>query len=295
MHEEWSGTIGTDYKSVLDMLRHGDHDPQEEDTPINLDGNKVVLDALHPDWDVFIEIQDAMQNLPQVCLTYVKGHQDQENPYTTLNMMGQLNANADHEAGAFQDVHGLERLLVLMSPLTRAHPHLNGTVTGKYDQNLQHEATTKPLLEYIWYKNHWTPSIMESIHWAAHAHALTNLQTKLTWLHFFTNGCQQRGKPINLTKGNDSVHYVHLSRRIETIFSVEITRHEWLGEKNLSEISTTIACHAILTPPFKYCCVTVFKNGLVSPRGSLYYTLLLEFPSPNPATKLYRMASDLSW
>ena len=88
--------------------------------------------------------------------------------------MGQLNVNPDLEAGIFQDVHGLlERPVVLMSPLTRAHLHLmDGTITGNYDRHLQHEATAKPLLAYIRDKNHWTPSIMNSINWVAHANAL---------------------------------------------------------------------------------------------------------------------------
>ena len=181
MHEEWSGTIGTDSKSVLDTLWNGDHDPQEIDAPIDLDSNKVVLDVLRPDWDVLIEIQDAMQNLPRVRLIYVKGHQDRENHYDTLNLMGQLNVNADREAGVFQDLHGLERPLVLMSPLTKAHLHFkDGTITGKYDRHLQHEATTKPLLEYIKDKNQWTPSIMDSIHWAAHANALKKQSARKT-------------------------------------------------------------------------------------------------------------------
>jgi hypothetical protein len=181
MHEKWSGTIGTDSKSVLDTLMNGDHDMQEEETPIQLDGNKVVLDVLRPDWDVLIEIQEVIQTFPQVRLTYVKGHQDRDKHYDNLTLMGQLNVDADHQAGAFQEAQGLERPLVLMSPLTRAHLHLHdGTVTGQYDQHLRHEATTKPLLEYIRNKNQWTPSTMDSIHWDAHAHALKKQSARRT-------------------------------------------------------------------------------------------------------------------
>ncbi|KAI2494762.1 hypothetical protein MHU86_19757 [Fragilaria crotonensis] len=181
MHDEWSGTIGTDSKSVLDTLMNGDHDLQEEEVPVDLDGDNVVLDALRPDWDVLIEIQEAMHRLPNVRLTYVRGHQDRKKRYESLTLMGQLNVNADHEAGIFQDVHGLERPLVLMSPMTRAHLHLpDGTVTGNYDRCLQHEATAKPLLEYIQTKNQWTPSIMNSVDWTAHANALKKHSTRKT-------------------------------------------------------------------------------------------------------------------
>lgn len=173
MHEEWSGKIATDSKSVIETLRDGDPDPQEEDLPVDLDDGRVVLDVLRPEWDVLIEIQDALSSLPGVTITYVKGHQDRDRVYHQLNLMAQLNVDADHMAGEFQEVHGRAHPLVLMSPLTKAHLHLSdGTVTGKYDRVLQHEATAKPLLLYIQQKNGWTPSVMKYIHWDAHGSAL---------------------------------------------------------------------------------------------------------------------------
>jgi hypothetical protein len=81
---------------------------------------------------------------------------------------------SDHMAGEFQDFNGGARPIVIMSPLTKAHLHLSdGTVTGKYDQVLQHEATAKPLLLYIQQKNGWTPLVMSYIDWGAHSSALS--------------------------------------------------------------------------------------------------------------------------
>jgi hypothetical protein len=34
MHEEWSGEIATDSKSVLDTLNEGDTDPHNEELPV---------------------------------------------------------------------------------------------------------------------------------------------------------------------------------------------------------------------------------------------------------------------
>jgi hypothetical protein len=90
-----------------------------------------------------------------------------------LVQKARYNVDADHMAGEFQDIHGRAHPLVLMSPLTKAHLRLSeGTVTGKYDRVLQHEATAKPLLLYIQQKNGWTPSVMKYIHWDAHGSAL---------------------------------------------------------------------------------------------------------------------------
>jgi ribonuclease HI len=182
MHEYWSGTIGTDSQSVLETLHGGHLDLQVVDTPVDLSRGRVVLEPLCPDWDVLIEIQDAMTHLLHVQLAHVKGHQDRDQSYERLNLMvGQLNVDADHKASAFQDTHGSARPLVPISSLTKAHLILlDGTVTGNYDKHLRHEATAKPLLEYIRRKNLWTQSVMDSIHWSAHGLALKRQTTRQT-------------------------------------------------------------------------------------------------------------------
>jgi hypothetical protein len=68
MHDPWMGILATDGQSVLDTLQLGDHDPQEADTPVDLDKGDVVLDCLRPDWDLLIEIQSAMKSLPNVTI-----------------------------------------------------------------------------------------------------------------------------------------------------------------------------------------------------------------------------------
>ena len=150
MHEPWVGILATDSQSVLDTLQEGDHDPQEQDVPVDLDRGEVVLDCLRPDWDILIEKQSALKRLPRVSLQYVKGHQDRTTPYTALDLMGQLNVDADKQA----EIYNLElrayRGFAHMLPLTCAHLQLpDGTVTGRYPDELLNEATTKPLLEYI--------------------------------------------------------------------------------------------------------------------------------------------------
>jgi hypothetical protein len=73
--------------------------------PSDLDDGCVVLDVLRPEWDVLIEIQEALRSLPGVTLQYVKGHQDCNNDdYQQLSLMAQLNVRCCHHmAGEFQD------------------------------------------------------------------------------------------------------------------------------------------------------------------------------------------------
>jgi hypothetical protein len=51
-------------------------------------------------------------------LQYVKGHQDKTTPYLFLNLMGQLNVNADEQAGGYNLEHGEYRPFALMLPST---------------------------------------------------------------------------------------------------------------------------------------------------------------------------------
>ncbi|KAI2505036.1 hypothetical protein MHU86_9392 [Fragilaria crotonensis] len=173
MHEPWRGVLATDSQGVLDTLQEGDRDPQEQEVPIDLDRGEVILDCLRPDWDILIEIQTALKQLPRVTLQYVKGHQDDTTPYHSLDLMGQLNVDADTQAGIYNHEFGAYRGNVLMSPQARAHLHLpDGTVTSRYSEVLLHEATTKPLLDYIQRRQGWDASTLHSIHWDAHALAI---------------------------------------------------------------------------------------------------------------------------
>ena len=173
MHEQWKGIVYTDGQSVLDTLRTGDPDPDEEPDPIDLVQSQVVLKPLCPEWDVLIEIQSDLKVLPGVGIRYVKGHQDEHKPYHTLPLSGRLNVDADHQAYCYQTEHGASRPFVLMSPRARAHLLFqDGTVTSKYELQLQLEATGKPLYKYIQQKQKWSDGIMSSINWEAHGMAL---------------------------------------------------------------------------------------------------------------------------
>ena len=165
--------LATDSQSVLDTLQIMDTDPQEDKTPIDLDNKGVVLHCLRPDWDILIEIQSALQSLEHVRLQYVEGHQDRKRPYQSLDLLGQLNVDADQLAGQYNLEYGAQRPIVLLSPLAKAHLILaNGTVTSRYSNVLLHETSHEPLLEYIRKKNGWTQFTLQCINWQAHASAL---------------------------------------------------------------------------------------------------------------------------
>jgi hypothetical protein len=103
MHEPFVDLIATDSQGILDTLQIGDEDPHDDDVPVDLDEEgEIVLDCQRPEWDLLIEIQAELQSLPGVKLQHVEGHQDKKLPYQELDLLGQLNIDADHHAGNYQ-------------------------------------------------------------------------------------------------------------------------------------------------------------------------------------------------
>jgi hypothetical protein len=184
MFEQWTGVLVSDSESVLNTLHGKAPLAQATDTRNTVPPTApIILDVLCPDWDVLIEIQMAMSRLPGVTMQFIKGHQDRTAAYLRLPLLAQLNVDADHMAGLYQDDHGNERPCVIMSP--RAGVHLefpSGTVLSHYARSLRRECTTEPLQRYLQHRNNWTQQTMKQINWAAHGEALKK-QIKLR-LHY---------------------------------------------------------------------------------------------------------------
>lgn len=171
--EEWKGVLVTDSQSVLKTLGGGDKPFDATDEPVSIDGEAVVLDVLCPDWDILIEIQYALKQLPELKLQYIKGHQDDKIPYTQLPLLARLNVDADAMAGRYQDSHGQDRPIALMTPRTKVQLHLlEGTVTSSHAATLCHAYSGPPLQEAVRIKNGWSEATVTSINWQAHGSAL---------------------------------------------------------------------------------------------------------------------------
>jgi hypothetical protein len=182
--DPWSGIIGTDSLSVLDTLQGKVQAGVGRDrmhAPIIMRGEAVVLDTLSADWDVLVEIQYAMTQLPGIQLQYVKGHQDRTTAVARLPLLAQLNVEADTKAGLYQDGHGANHPVVFLTPRTRAHLHFNtGTVTSRYPAALQKEHSSEALLHHIRTRNHWTAATAAFVNWDSHGAALSkHIQNRL--------------------------------------------------------------------------------------------------------------------
>ena len=136
--------MATDSQSLLDTLFGHDElcREKDQDKPVNLSGSRIILDCLVPDWDILIEIQEALSKLPDIRLSYVKGHQDRDRTYQELGEMGKLTVDANAKAREYQETHGAERPIVSMTTATRAHllgpNNKSSIVTGQYTKFMRY-------------------------------------------------------------------------------------------------------------------------------------------------------------
>ena len=164
--EAWRGVLVTDSQSVLKTLGGGDRPFDATDEPVSIDGMDVVLGVLCPDWDILIEIQHALKQLPELQLKFIKGHQDEKIPYAQLPLLARLNVDANAMAGSYQDCQGQDRPVALITPRTRVQLHLlEGTVTSSHAATLRHAYCGPPLLEAVRIKNSWSEATVTSINW----------------------------------------------------------------------------------------------------------------------------------
>ena len=174
MDGTWRGTIGTDSQSMLDTIfgRGKDNSPAAKE-PTSLQPDVEPLHPLIPEWDLLVEIRNTLFQLPNVKLVYVKGHQDATRAYSRLDLLAQLNVDADDMAQTFQERFGQPRPHAYMTPHTGAFLiYPEGTRTAKYANDIRRRATSGPLKKYIQIKNNFDDNTMDMVNWGAHGKAM---------------------------------------------------------------------------------------------------------------------------
>jgi hypothetical protein len=82
----WEGTMGTNNQSLLDTIFGRDGEGPVASTPKSLPPRLTPLNPLIPEWDLLVEIRNALTLLPKVRLVYVKAHEDRHRPYNQLSL-----------------------------------------------------------------------------------------------------------------------------------------------------------------------------------------------------------------
>ena len=169
--DEWHGIIATDSKSILDTLFGVEQSKNDCQAIKKLN----EIETLSPDSDVIVELQAALAALPGITLRHIKGHQDRKTSYDRLSLLAQLNVDADHLAGEYQQTHGCEKPPVLMSPNVRAHfVQEDVNITSNIATHIRHQSSCASLMEYIKRQQNWSETTLRSVNWEAHGKSMRN-------------------------------------------------------------------------------------------------------------------------
>jgi hypothetical protein len=168
--DRWGGLIGTNSQSLINAGFGVDDDSDDPDREKQL----AVLEVLDTEWDLLVEIQEALRELPGVHLTYIKGHQDDRVSYGRPPLMAQqLKVDADRLAGKNQRKHGTRRPFAFMAPTTAAFLVTDeGTLASWFKKELINRSTGPGLEEYIRTKNGWDHCTFEAVNREVHGKAV---------------------------------------------------------------------------------------------------------------------------
>lgn len=145
MFGDWIGTISTDSQSMLDTLFGRQNGTSAATTPSKVASIQPLIDPLIPEWDLPIEIRNSLQQLLEVQLVYIKGHQDQNKAYERLPLLAQLNVDADDMARRYRQEFGSANPNALMMPNTGVYVvYPEGTKTANYVADIRQRATSTP-------------------------------------------------------------------------------------------------------------------------------------------------------
>ena len=117
-HDQWSGIIATDSKSLISTIR-GPCRSQTHSGPATV--YQRPLNPLSPEWDIMAGIQQLLSAMPRLKLQHIKSHQDRACSYDRLSLLAQLNVEADNLANQYQRDHGRHKPDVHLTRWAGAH------------------------------------------------------------------------------------------------------------------------------------------------------------------------------
>lgn len=175
-YEPWQGILATDSLSLIDTIRGVTRHDMGETLDVEYlahDPTLVPLDPFIPDWDLLVSIRRLLKEMPGLKLQHVRGHQDRRIAYRQLSLLAQLNVDADKLANTYQRDHGAIRPIAHLTEGAGVHlVTAQGSITSNYKKAIRHQATYKPLLEYIQSRQRWSGTEMRNINWTAHGTSL---------------------------------------------------------------------------------------------------------------------------
>jgi hypothetical protein len=137
----------------------------------------VLMDS---DYDLVDEVVHAVRNAQiKATFEHVLGHQDDGTAFEELDLLSQLNVEADRLADVFRQNDPSCRPYVPRSPNNTAQLHLSGqTITRHYRSALRYQKTAPILESYMRKKFAWDQVTLTSIDWRALRRARNRMQSR---------------------------------------------------------------------------------------------------------------------
>lgn len=113
---------------------------------------QIPFQGTDPEWDLLNSIHSLMteNDLSLIEPTWVKAHQDDNNPYEDLPISAQLNVTADKLASRTQLSPQIIRPIIPPNKHSKAHLDINDqTITTHYKKKIHFAATMKPFKQYL--------------------------------------------------------------------------------------------------------------------------------------------------
>jgi hypothetical protein len=144
----------------------------------------VLNSVFKSDWDIVEAIVQTIRIAPiQATFEHVKGHQDDDIPVGELDLLAQLNVEADKYAGDHRSTHGEYRPLIPLQPTRPVALDIQGKTVHRGFMAVIRNAIHGPsLLEEMQLRYDWPDGTLEMIDWEAHRQSTQTFPQRRT--HF---------------------------------------------------------------------------------------------------------------
>ena len=166
---QWRLTFAADNQGFITKVNQA----LQYDTPYP----NVLMDS---DYDLVDEVVHAVRQANIVPkFAHVLGHQDDRTDFSDLDLLSQLNIEADRLAGVFRQANPECRPYVPRLSHNRAQLHLSGeTITRQYRSAIRYQKTAPILESYMRKRFSWSQTTLLSVDWRAFRRARNRLHSR---------------------------------------------------------------------------------------------------------------------
>jgi hypothetical protein len=152
--------------------------------------------VFQPNFDLVEAVVRTIQEAGlAVTVTHVKGHKDDDTPYTELPFPAQLNVDAVKHAGIYQRRHGSFLPWISLSPTRPVALDIDGqTIHRHFKSSIRDAAHYQPLVDRMIKSYDWLQHTPDTIDWDAHCLSTSIHRTRQTHFVRLCHGYLPAGK-----------------------------------------------------------------------------------------------------